>query len=175
MKSTRQIAKLSAGIFMSTLLFSQTACSLLTADYKNLKEPKVTLTGLNVRSLNPLQPSFLVSLKLDNPNDLDINLDGADVALALNGQPVAKGISQSPLTLKKMGSSDMSVEVTANTLNALGQLMALQSRNTLDYQVSGHLHLLNWLGSLGQLPFNFNGSVDRDTLFKAVSGIANMK
>jgi LEA14-like dessication related protein len=144
----------------------QSGCSLLTADYKNLKEPKVTLTGLNIQDLNPLKPSFLVRLKLDNPNDLDVNLDGADVALALNGQPVAEGVSRSPVTLKSLGSSEMAVEVTANTLNAVQQFLSLQSKTAMDYRVTGHLHMLNWLGALGRLPFNFDGSVDRDTLLR---------
>jgi LEA14-like dessication related protein len=148
-------------------LFSYAGCSLLTTDYNNLKEVKVTLTGLNVKDLNPLKPSFLVRLRLDNPNDVDISMDGADVALSLDGQPVADGLSRSPLTLKKLGSSEVDMEVYVNTLNAIQQFLLIQSKPALDYRVSGHLHLLNWLGSLGQLPFDFSGSMDQKTIMRA--------
>ena len=154
------------------LFMTQTGCSLLTTDYKNLKEPKVSLAGLNIKHLNPLSPSFLVRLKVDNPNDLDVNLDGADVALALNGQPVAAGVSRSPLVLKKLGTSEMDVEVTANTMSAVKQLLILQTRPALDYQVTGNLIWNNWLGALGKLPLKFSGSMDRDTLMRAASGLA---
>lgn len=161
-----------AAWWLAALLMTQTGCSLLTADYKNLKEPKVSLAGLNIKDLNPLSPSFLVRLKVDNPNDLDVNLDGADVALALNGQPVAAGVSRSPLVLKKLGSSEMDVEVTANTMNAVQQFLILQTKPTLDYQVTGNLIWNNWLGALGKLPLKFSGSMDKDTLMRAASGLA---
>ena len=161
-----------AAWWLSALLMTQTSCSLLTADYKNLKEPKVSLAGLNIKDLNPLSPSFLVRLKVDNPNDLDVNLDGADVALALNGQPVAAGVSRSPLVLKKLGTSEMDVEVTANTMNAVQQFLILQTRPALDYQVTGNLIWNNWLGALGKLPLKFSGSMDKETLMRTASGLA---
>ena len=162
-----------AAWWLASLLLTQTGCSLLTADYKNMKEPKVSLAGLNIKDLNPLSPSFLVRLKVDNPNDLDVNLDGADVALALNGRPVAAGVSRSPLVLKKLGSSEMDVEVTANTMSAIQQFLILQTKSTLDYQVTGNLIWNNWLGALGKLPLQFSGSMDKDTLMRAASGLAN--
>jgi LEA14-like dessication related protein len=165
--STRATAWWLAALFMT-----QTGCSLFTADYKSLKEPKVSLAGLNIKDLNPLSPSFLVRLKVDNPNELDVNLDGADVALALNGRPVAAGVSRSPLVLKKLGSSEMDVEVTANTMSAIQQFLILQTKSTLDYQVTGNLIWNNWLGALGKLPLKFSGSMDKDTLMRAASGLA---
>ncbi len=161
-----------AAWWLASLLLTQTGCSLLTADYKNMKEPKVSLAGLNIKDLNPLSPSFLVRLKVDNPNDLDVNLDGADVALALNGRPVAAGVSRSPLVLKKLGSSEMDVEVTANTMSAIQQFLILQTQSNLDYQVTGNLIWNNWLGALGKLPLKFSGSMDKDTLMRAASSLA---
>ncbi|MEY2679853.1 MAG: hypothetical protein RL661_84 [Pseudomonadota bacterium] len=161
-----------AAWWLASLLLTQTGCSLLTADYKNMKEPTVSLAGLNIKDLNPLSPSFLVRLKVDNPNDLDVNLDGADVALALNGRPVAAGVSRSPLVLKKLGSSEMDVEVTANTMSAIQQFLILQTQSTLDYQVTGNLIWNNWLGALGKLPLKFSGSMDKDTLMRAASSLA---
>jgi LEA14-like dessication related protein len=151
------------------MLMTATGCSLLTTDFRNLKEPKVSLAGLSVKDLNPLQPSFLVRLKLDNPNDLDVSLDGADVALALNGQPVAAGISRSPLTLKKLASSEMDLEVTANTLNAAQQFLLLQSKPTMDYEITGHLQLKDWMSALGRLPFSFQGNLDSQSLLRGVN------
>lgn len=161
-----------AAWWLASLLLTQTGCSLLTADYKNMKEPKVSLAGLNIKDLNPLSPSFLVRLKVDNPNDLDVNLDGADVALALNGRPVAAGVSRSPLVLKKLGSSEMDVEVTANTMSAIQQFLILQTQSNLNYQVTGNLIWNNWLGALGKLPLKFSGSMDKDTLMRAASSLA---
>lgn len=156
---------LTRSLLLASLM--QAGCSLFATDYSHLKEPRVSLAGLNIKDFNPLKPSFLVRLKVDNPNDLNVNLDGADVALALNGQPVATGVSRSALVLKKLGASEMDVEVTANTLIAMQQLLILQTRPALDYQVTGNLIWNNWLGVLGKLPLKFNGSIDRETLMSA--------
>lgn len=171
MQSASTCFRRAGGPWLAAILLALGGCSLLTADYQNLKEPKVALAGLNVKDLNPLKPSFLVRLKVDNPNDLDVKLDGADLALALNGQPVATGVSRSPLTLKKLGSSEMDVEVTANTFSAIQQFLALQSKPALDYQVTGHLNWNEWLGALGRLPINFKGSMDRETLMSAAGSL----
>lgn len=148
-------------------------CFSLPNKLDSLKEPQVSLAGLAIRDLNPLQPRFLVRLRVENPNDLEVNLDGGDVALALNGQPVASGISRSPLTLAKFGASQMEVELTADTLGVLQQILLLQSQPMVDYEVSGHLNVLNWLGPWGRLPFGVKGAVDRDTLLRGAESLGN--
>lgn len=164
--------KLTAALL--ALGFALSGCFSLPKNLDSLKEPKVSLAGLAVKDLNPFNPRLLVRLQVENPNDLDVNLDGGDVALALNGQPVASGTSRSPLTLAKFGSSQMDVEVSANTLGVLQQILLLQSKPTVDYDVSGHLNVLNWLGPLGKLPFNFKGSVDRDALLRGAESLGNL-
>jgi hypothetical protein len=67
----------------------------------------------------------------------------------------------------------MDVEVTANTMSAIQQFLILQTKSTLDYQVTGNLIWNNWLGALGKLPLQFSGSMDKDTLMRAASGLAN--
>lgn len=149
-------------------------CVGLPRNFNNLKEPRVSLTGLAVKELNLLAPSVLVRLRVENPNDLNIDLDGADVALALNGQPVATGISRSPLTLAKFGASEMNVEVKAGTLQVLQQILLLQANPSVNYDVTGHLNVLNWLGPLGRIPFRFQGDVDRDTLLRGAESLGGM-
>lgn len=161
-------------VLLIVLSLALSGCLGLPRNLDALKEPKVSLAGLAVKDLNPFRPSFLVRLRVDNPNALNVNLDGGEVALALNGQPVAAGVSRSPLALAKFGTSQMDVEVTADTLGVLQQILLLQSRPTVDYDVSGHLNVLNWLGPLGRLPFNFKGSVDRDALLRGAESLGNL-
>jgi LEA14-like dessication related protein len=160
-------------MIVAALLAALCGCADLTRSLNTFKEPRVSLAGLAVKELNLLEPSFLVRLKVENPNDLNVSLDGADVALALNGQPVATGTSRGPLTLARLGSSEMDVEVKAGTLSVVQQILGLQANQALGYDVSGHLNVLNWLGALGRVPFNLKGSVDRDTLLRGAEGLGN--
>ncbi|MGZ8217503.1 LEA type 2 family protein [Methylomagnum sp.] len=165
-------SKSTAALIALCLLVS--GCAGLTDGLDNLREPHVSLAGLAVKKLNLFKPSFLVRLKVDNPNDVEVNLDGADVALALSGRPVANGVSRSPVSLAKHGTSTLDVEVSADTLGALQQILLLQNQKYLDYQVTGHLNVLNLLGPLGQVPFNFKGAVDREALLREAQSLGNL-
>ena len=163
-----------ASLCLALSLLSGCANMMGMPNLNALKEPKISLAGLSMKGLNLMEPTFLVKLKVDNPNDLNLDLSGADVDLALNGQKVASGISRSPLTLVKQGTSNMKIEVKASTLGVLKQIMQLQANSGVNYAVNGHLNVLNWLGSLGKIPINLQGSVDKATLLHGVEGLGGL-
>lgn len=160
------------GLGLGLLLPLLAGCSAWSTHAGGLREPDVSLAGLSLKDPNPLRPTFRVRLRVDNPNDLDIRLDGADVDLALNGQPVATGVSRSPLILKKLATSEMTVDLTADTLGAVRQLLTLRSRPALDYRVTGDMIWHDGFGPFGRLPLSFGGSVDRATLLRAAGSLA---
>ena len=141
-------------------------CAGLSPSLDSLKEPEVSLAGLALTDANPLGPRFLVRLKVDNPNDMEVSLDGAEVALALNGQPIASGTSRSPLSLARRGSTHVDVEVATDTLAVIQQILGLANRSSFDYGISGRLTVLDWLGPLGRIPFKFTGTMDWETLLR---------
>lgn len=158
-------------IVLLVLVSALGGCALLTApSLDSLKEPTLRLRGLAVKDINVLAPSFLVRLQIDNPNDVGLSLAGIDAALKLGGQAVAAGVSRSPVELKRLGSSEVDLEIQANTLGVLRQLLQLDGQGTMDYIVDGHLSILNWLGPLGRLPFQLTGNVTRDDLLKELNG-----
>ncbi|RYU57566.1 hypothetical protein EWI61_12800 [Methylolobus aquaticus] len=135
-------------------------CASWLPDYRNLKEPEVSLAGLALSDPNPLAPKFRVRLRVENPNDIDVSLDGADATLELNGRPVATGVSRSPLTLKRLAASELDLDVAAQTLGMLQGAAAVLAKDQIRYRVKGHLSVLSALGPLGRLPFSFEGAVD---------------
>jgi LEA14-like dessication related protein len=146
------------------------ACVGLPTDFSQLQEPRVTLTGLALADADLWAPSFLLRLAVDNPNDLDLQLAGADADLRLNGESVARGVSRSPLTLVKRGTSELTVQATGQTLRIAQHTLSLQARDTLDYEITGHVQVVNWLGGLGRIPFRFKDTIRRDELLRAVEG-----
>lgn len=149
-------------------------CAGLPRNFDKLQEPQVSLAGLALKDANPLKPRFLVRLRVENPNDLEVKLDGAEVALALNGQPIARGLGHGPLSLAKRGASDLDVEVAADTLGIIQQFLALQSKSALDYEVSGHLAVLDWLGPLGRIPFDFKGTLNAESLWRGAESLGTL-
>lgn len=142
-------------------------CSALLPDYRHLKEPRVALSELALTDPNPLAPRFRVRLRVENPNDIDVNLDGADATLELNGRPVATGMTRSPLRLASGSASEVELDVTAQTLSLLELASALLGSNEIRYRVAGHLSALSALGPFGQVPFAFEGTVDSAALLRS--------
>ena len=83
------------------LLACLCACTGSVNKFDKLRAPKVSILAIKLDDPNPLSPVFLVRLGLENLNDSEIALDGADAILALNGQKVAKGVSRSAITLPR--------------------------------------------------------------------------
>lgn len=137
-------------------------------DVNALQALRVSLTDLRLEELDRLTPRFLVRLKVDNPNDQAVDFDGADATSLVDGQPVAAGTSRSRLSVMGRGSSNLSLDVTARTLPMVQQFLKLHTQPSLDYEIAGHLVILNWLGDLGKVPFSLRGTVDRDTLYRGL-------
>lgn len=143
-------------------------CSALTARQAELQAPKVDLVGVKLLEMDPLAPRFRVRLKLDNPNDQALDLDGADAVLTVAGEKLAKGVTQTAVSLPARGSTEADVEVRAKTLSFLKLLPQLQNSDALPYQVAGKLHFLQALGPLGALPFQVEGMVKAEELLGAI-------
>jgi LEA14-like dessication related protein len=146
------------------LLTGVAGCSGLAARQADLQAPKVDLVGVKLLEMDPLAPRFRVRLKLDNPNDQTLNLDGADAVLTVLGEKLAKGVTQNAVSLPARGTAETDVDVSAKTLSFLKLLPQLQKSDALPYQVAGKLHFLQALGPLGALPFQAAGTVKTEEL-----------
>ena len=119
------------GVLVLSLL---SACSGIV----NFEKPQVNLAGLEVLDLGLLEQKFVVSLRVTNPNDMALPIDGLKMKLDVNGQPFATGVSNQKVTLPRLGETVVKVNVTTNLSNIWKQIKAIQSKS-LAYTVSGQL------------------------------------
>jgi LEA14-like dessication related protein len=159
---------------LTALMAGMPACSSWQRELSELKEPRLSLAGLSVTDANLLAPGFRVRLRVDNPNDRDISIQGADLDLAINGEAVARGVSAGAVELVRRGSSEIEVDARAQTLALARQLLAIDGGDTVKYGLSGHLKLLNWLGALGAVPFSFRGEMAREELLKGPENLRGL-
>ena len=160
-----KIGKLVLFLLALSVFSSCTGLSALDLQgFKNLKEPKVNLVGLQLSQADLLSQKFLVKLQLENPNDQSFSVDGIDVAVALNGHHIAQGATTKPLTLEKHGSSMVEIATVANALSLLQQAQTLAKKKFIDYEVSGHVSVLPGLFSWVKLPLSYRGKITLDQL-----------
>ena len=112
--------------------------------------PQVTLTGISVTSVSLFEQSFRVKLRLQNPNNYQISIDGFQLDLKLNHQPFLSGASADSVTLPRLGSATVEVDAVSKLSGLLQQITAIASGETqmMHYSLTGKVHLVRPVLSL---------------------------
>lgn len=136
------------------LLFLLSACAGLCG---LSQKPEVSLAGLDLVELGLFEQRFVMKLRIQNPNDVDLPINGLAFDVELNGQHFAKGLSAKPVIIPRMGESVLEVTATSNLGSVLRQLRELQKGgcNRIDYRMSGKLSL----DGVGNIPFERLGGL----------------
>ncbi len=125
---------------------------------QSIEQPRVALQNVRILNAEGLLQRLEIDLLVSNPNDFDIPLTGLDVALQLNGMDFADGLSNKRVTIPRLGSATVPVEVSVSLVAIFQQIQALQHRESLDYSIGGKIYLDNVL--LPSVPFDKSGSLD---------------
>jgi len=127
----------------------------------SLEPPEVHVASLSLLEAEPgsLEQQFEVGLRLLNPNNRDIAVEGVDFELEVNGQRLARGLSSEAFTLPRLGEQTTSMVVTTSVIDLLRQAYGLsrQGGEALEYRVRGRLHLGS--GFVRTVPFDHTGRI----------------
>ncbi len=123
----------------------------------HFEKPQVNLAGLQIAELGLVEQKFIISLRVTNPNDISLPIDGLNLKLDVNGQPFATGVSNEKVTLPKLGDAVVKINVTTNLSSIWKQIKTLQKDKPLVYAISGKLFVPLMPGGIsfdrkGELP-----------------------
>ena len=133
------------------LVFGLMACSALT---KRPEAPIVSLADIKFSKMGMLEQTFILTLRLKNPNDYSLPLRGLSYGLKLNGAAFAEGASASKVTIPPYGEETIDVNVVSNFFSIFKQLKGLSGNEPLKYSLSGKIGLVN---KAFKLPFSREG------------------
>ncbi|WP_410497937.1 LEA type 2 family protein [Chitinibacter sp. S2-10] len=120
-------------VMMMTLL---SACASIP---DKIEKPQVSLAGISIAKLGLVEQQFVLSLRVSNPNDFAIPLNGLNVNVDLNNQPFAQGVSNEKVTLPRLGETVIKLNVTTSLNQVFKQLKTLQN-GALNYKISGKVY-----------------------------------
>lgn len=123
-----------------------------------LESPKVSLADISVAGGGLLEQRFALKLRVQNPNDRDIPLDGLSFTVELNGLEFAHGVSNRPVVLARLSDTLVDVEGVSNlgaVIRQLQQAAGGEGREAFTYRIHGKLAS----GLLGSIPFDRQGEV----------------
>jgi LEA14-like dessication related protein len=105
--------------------------------------------NIDVAGIEPLQGEGLelrlaVRVRIQNPNDSDIEYSGAALNLDLNGRKLASGVSSAMGTVPRYGEAVLEIPVTISALSMARQVLGFVNNNAQDqravkYTVHGKL------------------------------------
>jgi len=124
------------------LVAAVTACTMV----EDAKPPTIELTNIRMGQPGLLSQQFVMDLRVGNPNDFALPLEGMTFRLDINDQQFAEGFSNETVTVPRLAYATVSVTATASLLGIVRQFMALEGRDTLSYRITGDAYVAGGLG-----------------------------
>ena len=131
------------------------ACSLF-GGYQ--EPPRVSLVSIKPLEMGLLEQRYGLQIRILNPNDYEIPVNGLSYSIAVNGHEFAYGVSRQPVSIPPFSEALLDVEVVSNLLSVLQQVSEMGSENndSLHYRLRGKLSLAK---SPVKLPFSTEGNL----------------
>ena len=123
---------------------------------QRVEPPEVRLANIEFVEAGLFEQRFLMTLRVRNPNDFDLPIDGLRFALDINDRPFASGLSNRSVTVPRLGEQTVEVEASTTLLDVVGQFMGLSGRETLNYRMTGTAFLRG--AARREVPFEQTGS-----------------
>ncbi|HJT19872.1 MAG TPA: LEA type 2 family protein [Nitrospira sp.] len=141
----------------ASLLLFLASCSTMPKDFE---PPHVGISDLTPKDVALFEQRFDVKIRIQNPNDVDIDINGVKFDIELNEQEFANGMSGQRVTVPRFGSELVDVEVFTTLASFLRQAKDLggESGQKVRYRLKGTLFVV----SPGQFkaPFDEKGVID---------------
>ena len=99
--------------------------------------PVVYVTGISPTGGGLLEQKIRVGLRIENPNNFELQMTGIEFDLDLNGRPFARGMGSHELTLPRLGSQELSVQATTTVIEVLRRSKACRTSTTWDTRFAG--------------------------------------
>lgn len=121
--------------------------------------PRVNLVDMRPADMTLFEQRYLVTLRVQNPNDAPLEVTGMDYAIDINDQKFADGVSDERFTVPPYGESLVEVALTSSLLRLIDQFRKLDQRGglVLDYRISGRMSVT---GLPTRYPFSHEDSLE---------------
>jgi len=133
------------------------SCSTMPKDFE---APRVNISDLTPKEMAIFEQKFDVKLRIQNPNDVDLSVNGMRFDIELNDREFANGMTGERLTVPRFGSQTVDVEVFTTLASFLRQVQDLNTSGgqKVRYRLKGTA----FVDSPGtfKAPFDEKGEID---------------
>lgn len=134
-----------------------TACATVPPD---IEPPKISIANIEPKDFAVLEQVFDVRLRIRNPNDQELGINGLRFDIELNGKEFGYGMSGQQVKVPRFSSEVVNVEVITGLGSFLRQFQELNKSGVakMSYRLKGTAFVV--FPSSFKLPFDEKGEVD---------------
>jgi LEA14-like dessication related protein len=108
---------------------------------QQIEPPEVFVVNLEPLQGGNFEQRFRIDLRVQNPNDFDLEINGLDFDLDLNGTRLTRGLSNEAVTISRLGEAIVQVMATTTVFDLVRQVVNATSLEGMEYEVRGRLFL----------------------------------
>jgi LEA14-like dessication related protein len=138
------------------LLFLAVALSGCALFLPKFQTPNLSIVDIEVVKANFLEQRLQVRMRVENPNDRSLPIQGLSYTVYLSGQEFASGVSDASFVVPALGTAEFNMDVTANAAGAIFAILSKPRGQGIDYHMKGRVELSH--GWLRSIPFEQSGS-----------------
>lgn len=144
-------------VLLPLAMLCVTACATLPPD---IEPPKIGIVNIVPKDLAVFEQLFDVQLRIQNPNDQELGINGIRFDIELNDKEFGNGMSGQEVRVPRFGSEVVNVEVITSLGGFLRQYQELNKSGVgkLCYRLKGTAFVVS--PSSFKLPFDEKGEVD---------------
>lgn len=128
------------------------------ASFDDTLPPRISLADIELAEPGLLRQDFVVDLRIANPNNIDIPVEGLTIQLEIDDQPFAEGMSNECFTLPRLSEVSLPVKASTDTLSLMRQIMSLGRSERITYRISGVAYVSGFVGAR-RVPYERKGSL----------------
>jgi LEA14-like dessication related protein len=146
-------------LLASVLALLVTGCAGLPS---GMEAPTVTIADFGAGGGGFFEQQFNLKLRVQNPNNSELKIDGVSFALEVNDAPFANGVGNQPVTVARFGTAFLPVEAYSSLGGMIRQIGGfLQGdKRALRYRLRGSLSVAGGT----RIPFERSGEFDLGAL-----------
>lgn len=118
--------------------------------------PEVVLLSMVPVDVSLMEQRLAVTLRVRNPNNTAMSIDGMRFAIDINGKTFAKGTSDKTVTVPRLGETEVAGVAHVSTTDLMRQMLGVPDAKGVEYRLSGSLFLAHG----GRAAFDQSGDFD---------------
>ena len=124
---------------LTALVFLLLGCAGL---YQSMERPRINIANVMPREIKLFEQVFDLELRIQNPNDTPLEVNGLAFDLDLNDKRFATGVSNQSLVIDRLSSGVIHVEAITTLVGFLRQVAEYQQTQNprLTYRIKGSIY-----------------------------------